>query len=164
MLRAVVSSSGGGGGGTTLQLLHIQDQKSSGTSGGTFTSGARRTRDLNTVVTNEITGASLAANQITLPAGTYYIDALSPAYNVSGFVAFLYNVTDAADVSLNSQGGYAQGSAVNCFLSGKFTISAQKVFELQNLSTGTTANIGFGVGNSLRSVEIYSDIKIWKMS
>lgn len=36
------------------QLFHVQDQKASGTSGGTFTSGADRTRTLNTTVTNEI--------------------------------------------------------------------------------------------------------------
>ena len=43
-------------------FLHIQDQKPQGTYGGTFTAGAWRTRDLNTVLTNTITGASLAAN------------------------------------------------------------------------------------------------------
>ena len=61
-------------------FLHIQDQKPQGTNGGTFTSGAWRTRDLNTVLTNTITGASLADNQITLPAGKYYVEASAPAY------------------------------------------------------------------------------------
>ena len=64
-------------------LLHIRDEKAQNTAGGTFTSGAWRTRDLNTVKTNEITGASLAANQITLPAGTYWVEWSAPAYVVN---------------------------------------------------------------------------------
>lgn len=49
-----------------------------GTHGGTFTAGAWRTRDLNTVLTNTISGASLSNNQITLPAGKYYVEASAP--------------------------------------------------------------------------------------
>jgi hypothetical protein len=78
------------------QFLHIQDQKADGTNGGSATGGTTQTRDLNTVLTNEITGASLSANQITLPDGTYYIEAEAPAYQVDTTQAFLYNVTDAS--------------------------------------------------------------------
>src|SRR5690242_14620433 len=41
--------------------------------GGTFTSGAWRTRTLNEELRNTL-GASLASNQITLPAGSYYAE------------------------------------------------------------------------------------------
>ena len=44
---------------TKRKLLHIQDQKTAAVDGGTFTSGARRTRDLNTEITNEISGSGL---------------------------------------------------------------------------------------------------------
>ena len=57
--------------GQKTKLLHMRDEKANGTQGGTFTSGSWYTRDLNTVVTNEINGASLSSNQFTLPAGDY---------------------------------------------------------------------------------------------
>ena len=66
---------------TTNAFLHLQDQKTSGTEGGNFTSGAWNTRTLNTEVTDTI-GSTLSSNQFTLPAGTYYIEASAPAYSV----------------------------------------------------------------------------------
>src|SRR6266516_1340078 len=44
------------------QLFHVRDEKSAGTVGGTFSSGAWRTRTLNTTKTNEIGSASLSSN------------------------------------------------------------------------------------------------------
>lgn len=41
------------------EVLHVQDQKAATTDGGTFTSGADRTRDINTEVTNTLTGGGL---------------------------------------------------------------------------------------------------------
>jgi hypothetical protein len=165
MISPIISAgASSGASGSTWQLLFIQDQKSAGTSGGTFTAGAWRTRDLNTAVVNDITGASLSTNQITLPAGTYEFFASAPGYGVSGHVARLYNVTDGAEVGGPGQNAYTGAVQTNAEIFGKFTIDAQKVFELQHQSTGTTANIGFGVGNSLRSVEVYSRIWIWKVA
>ena len=65
------------------QLFHVRDEKSSGTSGGNFSSGSYVTRTLNTSLTNEISGASLSSNQITLPSGTYYIQASCMASTVN---------------------------------------------------------------------------------
>jgi hypothetical protein len=55
-------------------LLHVRDEKSNGTAGGGSTSGSYETRTLNTVMTNEVSGASLTSNQIILPSGTYFIN------------------------------------------------------------------------------------------
>ena len=79
-------------------FLHIQDQKPQGTNGGTFTSGAWRTRDLNTVLTNTITGASLSANQITLPAGKYYVEAKSVATEVERHKVRFVNDDETLDL------------------------------------------------------------------
>ena len=78
-------------------LGHWREQQTAGTAGGTFTAGAWRTRGLATEVTNTISGASLAANQITLAAGTYDIDAHAVAFRVDGHVAKLYNITDGME-------------------------------------------------------------------
>ena len=85
--------------------------------------------------TNEITGASLGSGQVTLPAGTYLCHSNSQAYRNDGFNHKIRNVTDGADVILG-QGGHCWSSPNDATSShnimfGKFTIAAQKVFELQ---------------------------------
>ena len=64
-------------------LIHVRDEKSANTAGGTFTGAAWRTRDLNTVPTNQISGASVSSNRITLPAGDYFAMGWAPAYRVT---------------------------------------------------------------------------------
>ena len=71
--------SGAGGGIFESQLLHVRDEKASGTDGGTSANGIVD-RDLNTVKVNEITGASLSSNQITLPSGTYYVEGMTATF------------------------------------------------------------------------------------
>lgn len=146
-------------------LLHIQDQKTSGTEGGTFSSGYQ-TRVLNTVVTNEITGASLGSNQITLPSGTYIVDARGAAKVVNEHNVAWYNVTDASYTLIGmsafsvSGGGYAQTTST---VFGKFTISAQKVFELRHYAQTTRNTDGFGNATADSQAERYADVRIWKV-
>lgn len=144
--------------------LHIQDQKTANTDGGTFTSAAWRTRDLNTVVTNQITGASLATNQITLPAGTYEIDAVAPAVSVLQHKAKLRNITDSSDVILGTS-ELAINNGGNCSrVMGRFTIAGAKVFELQHQCNTTAATSGFGSKSNFSVIEVYSDVRIWKVA
>lgn len=148
----------------SVPVLHIQDQKASGTNGGTCTSGAWRTRDLNTEVTDTIL-STLSSNQFTLPAGSYDIQARAPAFNTNNHKAKLYNITDAADVLIgtseySSNGAYAQTSSV---IMGRFTIASQKTFEIQHRCSLTASTTGFGVPSSLSVVEIYTDVLIRKV-
>lgn len=147
------------------QLLHVQDQKASGTDGGTFTSGAWRTRTLNTEVTNEITSASLASDQITLPAGTYFISAFAPAGTVLNHKAKLYNVTDASDTLLGTT-EYSTNSAsiiTKSTINGRFTIADTKVFEVQHRCNTSKASTGLGFASNFSVIEIYTDVMIWKV-
>jgi len=149
----------------TPQLLHIEDQKTSGTGGGTFTSGAWQTRNLNTVVTNAISGASLSSNQIILPAGKYYIEASAPAYQVNMHKTKLYNVTDTADIILGTQlySPSSEGNEDRSFLCGEFTITAQKTIELQHRCQTTRVTYGYGNAWGAGFTELYSVVKIWKI-
>lgn len=147
------------------KFLNIEDQKAAGTAGGSFTSGAWRTRDLNTVKTNEITGASLAANQITLPAGTYYCEWSCPAYGTSINTVHktkLRNITDSSDIIIGTaERTAAQTRSIG---SGRFTIGVSKVIELQHRISTTRNTDGFGQTAGFAVVEVYSSIKIWKVS
>ena len=149
------------------QLLHIRDEKSNNTHGGTFTSGAWQQRDLNTIKTNEITGASLSSSNITLPSGTYYIEASAPASEVGAHKSKLYNTTDSSDVIIGtnkhnrSDNNYAVSTSD---ITGRFTISAEKVFMIAHRCATSRSTDGFGIASNFSVIEVYSDVKIWKVA
>ena len=148
------------------QLLHVRDEKSAGTDGGSSTGGSVQTRDLNTVVTNEITGASLGSNQITLPSGTYYIEAYTHGYACNKHRLFLYNTTDSSYTIMGST-GYARTSNAHqteSKLMGRFTIAAQKVFDLRQYFGSTQSGSGMGVSEDQSRTEYYANAQIWKVS
>ena len=165
-LKRIDASLVGGGGIFETQLLHVRDEKSAGTDGGGSSGGSVQTRDLNTVVTNEITGASLGSNQITLPSGTYYIEAYTHGYACLKHRLFLYNVTDSSYTILGST-GYARTSNAHQTITkvvGRFTIAAQKVFDLRQYFSATQSGSGFGVSENASRTEYYTNAQIWKVS
>ena len=148
-------------------LLHVRDEKASGTHGGGFTSGSFLKRDLNTTLTNEISGASISSSVITLPAGTYYIKASAPACECQFHKAKLTNTTDSSDVIIGtSQHNRADNNyAVSrSYVIGRFTIASSKNFELQHRCSTTRSTDGFGLATSFSVVEVYTDVQIWKVA
>lgn len=146
----------------------IVDQKATGTPGGTFTAGLPwRTRDLNTTIgTNDIPASSLAANQFTLPSGTYYITVKAPAYAAGLHKCKLYNITDSADTLIGSSWNANAGDVVSqaSEISASFTISATKVFEIQHRCATTSTTNGFGVASGFSVPEIYTIVNLWKLA
>jgi hypothetical protein len=148
--------------GAAIQSACFRDEKAINNQGGTFTSGAWRTRDLNATQFNDITGASLASNQITLGAGTYSVYASLPSYTVSGNKGRLFNITDSTQTILgNSLRGVADQVMIAEVL-GTFTIASSKVFELQHQCITTVGGNGFG-GQSGITTEIFAEIHITKL-
>lgn len=145
-------------------FIHIRDEKTSGTHGGTFTNGAWRTRDLNTEAADTGGHASIASNQITLAAGTYRVLARAPASNVDHMQTRLYNITDSAVLLLGStsfshSAGYTRN--IDSFIYGRFTITAAKTIELQH--RGETTKTTWGFGEALTwGTNVYSEIMLWK--
>ena len=165
MLAESVGNTGNGGdGGGAEDYILIRDEKANNTQGGTFTSGIWHTRDLNTIVDDAGNHASLAANQITLAAGTYRVKAKTPAFDVSSNRCKLYNITDTSDIIPGSSNYAAPGGDVfnNAPLAGRFIINSPKVLELQHRSSGFKVNTGYGVATNFGEVEIYSSIEFWK--
>lgn len=142
----------------------IQDQKASGVAGGAFNSGAWRTRDLNTEVVDTGNYATLAANQITLSAGTYRVSASAPAWQVDGHTTRLQNITDGTTilVGTSSRAAAADSTVTRSWVVGRFTIAAAKVLELQHRCQASSAGSGFGTFAGLGVNEIYSSIEFWR--
>lgn len=137
--------------------IRVSDVKAQNTNGGTFTGGAWRTRDVNTEDCDSANICSIAANQITLEPGTYECTISAPAMTVGAHQLRLYNITDAevpAGVTgtIENSSGYAQTRST---ITGRFTITAQKTFEIQHYAVGSLATLGFGIAMNIAS-EVYT--------
>lgn len=149
-----------------MALLHVQDSKSSGTAGDALTAGSWSTRDITTAVTNEITGASLGSNQVTLPAGTFFVDTIvhvGAAQNAGRWQAALYNVTDGSFTRMGTSAVFGGDSAIPpSTIRGRFTIAAQKVFDIRAyaVSGSPQAITAMGVGQT----EVYLDGCFWQIA
>jgi len=155
------------GGGLYASVAIICDQKSAGTMGGTFTSGAWRTRDLNTEISDADGIVSISSNQFTLAAGTYTIEWFAISHDVDSNVSKLRNTSDSSDVGFGfshfsepAYDGYevAYGTAVT-------TIASAKTFEIQHYAQTTKSLRGFGKSTGISGVvEKYTIVKILKHS
>lgn len=140
----------------------IEDQKSSGTDGGDFTSGADQTRVLNTLVYNRDTVVSLASNRFTLPAGTWFIKWSAPAHVVDQHQTLLYNYTDTSEVKRGTtERSYTSDNVItSSFGSTVVTIADAKAFEVRHRCTTTKTINGLGRAASF-GTEVYARVEIW---
>lgn len=152
-------------GGTFASYAIIGDQKSSTTAGGTFTTGAWRTRDLNTEITDPDGIVSLSSNQFTLAAGTYLVNASAPAHRVNNHQVRLRNNDDGINYFGTSEWSHnSYATTTRSFVSARFTIAASKAFELQHRCMTTYSTIGFGRTSDFGAIELYTLVEIYKES
>jgi hypothetical protein len=148
--------------------LILRDERAIGADGGASIAGSQ-TRVLNTLVSNTIQGASLLANQITLPAGTYRINGSAPAFNTNDHVVRLFNVTDATNTLIgtaeNATTTATDPVQTRSFISGKLTITSPKVFELRHFTELAVAGSGLGRTNATAAVvSVFTLLEIFKES
>ena len=152
---------------TNYAVAVLKDVKSSGTEGGTFTQDAWQVRVLNTEE-DPSSIVSLASNQFTLAAGTYFIEGFAPAYVVTRHIAKIYNVTDAADSVIGST-GYAGASEIfepndQSFFAGVVTIVSSKVFEVRHYCKSTVGTKGLGTAATITGTsEVFTTVKITRI-
>jgi hypothetical protein len=165
------------GGGGLIQVLHVQDRKvqaaNNDDEGGTFTEGSWQTRVLNTIVTNTIPGSNLAANQITLPAGTYQITLFAPAYGVGSHRARL-NGTGVLIYGTNENnlilgGGTKQSAMTYSKINVLLTLASQITdLKIEHRCESTRNTDGFGVatefGTNGVDYQTYTDVYITKLA
>lgn len=151
----------------TDNYAKFTDQKTSGTHGGASSAGIQD-RTINTVNVNNITGASLSSNNITLPVGTYYIKASAPAYACNGHSIYIYNNTSSSTISsLTGSSEYVasgEGISTRSKIEGLVTLSASSSIKLQHYIETGSATFGLGRRSGSANPEVYSVIEIWKVS
>ena len=139
-----------------MNYAHFQD-----TVAGALASGVPVTRSL-AQVTNNITGVSIAANQITLPAGTYRVVGCGSANSTFRHQATLYNINDSV-VALHGISAYADEgdpTVTTSRFTGQFTIAGTKVFEMQHQAQSS----GFLGLSAAFGSDVYGDLEIWKIA
>ncbi|SVC11796.1 uncharacterized protein METZ01_LOCUS264650 [marine metagenome] len=143
----------------------IADQQVSGTAGGTFTSGAWRTRDLNTEIADPDGIVSIASDQFTLAAGSYLIKWIAPAYQTKSHQTRLYNVTDAAEVEVGGTSWTMSTDSVQTTSGGaaRTVITGSKAFSIEHQCEFTAATYGLGLNSAFGTVQ-FTLVEIFKES
>jgi hypothetical protein len=153
--------------GMPESIAIICDEKAYNVSGGSFSSGAWRTRDLNTEISDANSIVSISSNQFTLQAGKYIIEWVAPAYNVAYHLSKLYGVTSLGNsgYGTSNRTGTAGGDTEQKSNGmAHVTLSGAEVFEIQH-KCNTTRTHGFGAGQSSldsATVSIFTIVKITK--
>lgn len=147
--------------------LEYRDEKASGTEGGAATSGSWFTRTLNTESADSAGIGSLAANVITLPAGTYECDISVPGCEVDTHQARLYNVTGTAvllygSTANTSLAGTFSGSSSR--ITGRFTLAGATDIRVEQRVASSRLSYGLGHAGSFGNVEVYTVARFWKIN
>ena len=154
-----------GGTGNPISIAILADQKSSGTHGGDFNSGAYRTRDLNTEISDPDGIVSISSNQFTLVAGTHLIEYSAPAYDTDSHQTALYDITGSAYLNYGTSEHSGSGDATISRSFGKFihTITSANVYEIRHYAETTKASSGFGIAISNSNAQTYTMVTITKL-
>jgi len=141
----------------------VRDKKAQNTDGGTFTSGAWRTRDINEELADTANICSIASNQITLAAGTYRCLISCPALAVGRHQTRLYDITNSATLLTGSSEWSNQnyGDQTRSVLVGRFTLASQTVLEVQHQCQSSGTSQGLGTGANFTD-EIYTVAEFWR--
>lgn len=153
-------------GSGSADLIHVQHQLPLNTNGGAAGgSGVFFTRPLNTVVENNIVGASLAANEITLPAGIYRARFDTQSQSTSDKNKHrLYDVTGAATLFEGLSFGSGTASTHMAYGVGTFTLAGVSNVRLEMITNNiSNESTELGLAANFGLAEIYTDLQIWKV-
>ncbi len=144
-------------------VAKITDEKTIGTNGGTFTSGAWQTRTLNTLVDNNNILLGITNNTFILAPGLYQVQIQCPAVDVKAHQCRLYNVSDNIVESIGTN-AYNASSQGYTFLFTFIECSGNsKVYRVEHRCEKTRTNYGLGQSNGW-GTEIYTQVLITKVT
>lgn len=163
-LPAIDGSALTGVGGGSPSLFSIRDQKSVGVAAQYLPANTWTHHNLQTTDVNTLTGASLAANVITLPAGTFDVYASTQSYRGNGSKARLYDITNSATLLASTSNASHSSfySGVTEQIIGRITVASGGItcrLE-QNVNTASLA----GAAVTKTEPEIYSYVKFTEVT
>lgn len=144
-------------------LVHKQ---SDGVDGGTFTSGAWRTRPLTSAARTDTQSiVSVASNQFTLAAGIYRVRARFAAQQVNAHQIRLRDITNSATVAYGSVEQAPSGVSVQTYscVEMQFEVSGSTIYEIQHQCNTTKSGSGMGQACGFGGEEIFGSVEIYKV-
>ena len=151
-------------GGLFASYAIIVDQKTTNVGGGTFTSGAWQTRDLQTEVTDPDAIVTISTNEFTLAAGSYLIRWSAPGYRVLEHKTRLYDVTGTAVIQAGLSAKALDDVETISNGSARVTPSGSNAYKIEHRCATTRASDGFGEASNFSTPEIYTSVEIFKES
>ncbi len=150
--------------GTAAKVWTIIDQKTAGTAGGGTTAGSFQTRTLNIMLNSAGVEVSLAANDITVSAGTWMFEVTAPAYACGAHKAALQSVTIGGPVLFGSSEIAPAGTQTRSTLTYINTHVANHVYRVVHQTQNTVATNGFGFPSSFGVSESYTEVTVTKLA
>jgi hypothetical protein len=146
------------------QYAIIEDQKSNGTDGGSYTTGSFVSRTLNTIVADTI-GITLSSNQITLSSGVYKFEIQAPGNSCDRTKAILINITDSTNalIGTSTMSNPSAATQTYSFINGILTISSSKTFAVQQYFQSSATSFTGGVATAAGITEVYTRVIITKL-
>jgi len=146
----------------------VREYQADTVDGGTFTSGAWRTRDLNLEVLDAGNDITISSGQVTFQPGYYLILGWAVANQVGYHQTAIYNVDTTTHLATGTTAYSATGAvgpsesfvASNLFVNPSSTVT----IELQHVCQTTKATDGFGKAGSLGNTEVYAGLIAIKYS
>ena len=112
---------------------------------GSYTTGAWRTRDLDTEISDEDDIVSISSNQFTLQAGNYLIHFGCSMFHINKHAIRLQNITDGSTAGVgNPNNGYTYSPLLFTTGTCRVSIASAKAFEVQGYPSITKATNGMG--------------------
>ncbi len=152
-------------------FFHAQDQKAYNVDGGTSMADAWTKRTLNTVIYNDISGATLSSDAVNLPAGTYYVEGVAPGLSATSTSHVLGVFKDGVKSlqGYTDPSGPSANSVSRASVAGVVTLTAPGTIDLRYYFGTALATEGLGRSNNAGSItdasinSIYADLKIWQL-
>lgn len=147
-------------------LLHVAQIVAPTVQGGTSLATAFQTRVLDTVITNNIPGASLATNTITLPAGRYWVDARAPGFRVSGHQLRIVDTSGPTTIlsgPYTSTGPFASAVQNDAVICGILAIASTTNYQVSHYTELATAANGLGLGTATGDNGVLTEVRIWRL-
>ena len=143
------------------KIAVYQDQKSSGTFGGTSEAGTQ-TRTLNTEVSDPNNIATLSSNAITPIEGTYLVIAKSRSYRGNGNRLYLHDGTSNVLEGVNGFSSNNYNLDSDAYLCGEITADGVKSYTLEHEISNGKATDGLGLTVSDGNSEVYTQLTLIK--
>ena len=136
----------------------ICDSKAGNVHGGDFTTGAWRTRDLNTEIADPDSIVTISSNQFVLGAGTYLIKWSAPAYDVDRHTSRLYDVTNTTAYDGTAQySDSANNGMVPSTGFARVTPTGSTTYNIGHACQTTKSSSGFGLNSHIKDDGSYVD-------